>query len=189
MVRVRERVDVGPRGHLIHRDNRPDHSGRRLNNRVQLTTDGNIAYMDAVKIAFKGEVDYSMLVKLYGRDLAKAPDTRYSPPPCIGIQKRKMSGNPDPLHVSTSYIERANLTMRMGMRRFTRLTNAFSKKVDNLGHAVALHFMHYNFCRIHQSLRVTPAMAAGVASRVWEIEDIVGLLDAPVDKAPKIGQI
>lgn len=146
----------------------------RLSNRIQLTTDGHRAYADAVDSAFGSEIDYAMLVKLYGND--RESDTRYSPAECIGCQRAALSGNPNPKHISTSYVERQNLTMRMQMRRFTRLTNAFSKKIDNLAAAVALHFMHYNFCRVHQTLRVTPAMEAGIADHVWSIEEIVGLL-------------
>ena len=149
----------------------------RLANRVQLTTDGHRVYLEAVDEAFRGSVDYAMLVKVYGRDESE-PETRYSPAKCNGAKKEPKFGNPDPKHISTSYAERANLTMRMSMRRFTRLTNAFSEKVENHAHAIALHFMHYNFVRIHQTLKVTPAMAAGVTDRLWEIADIVGLLEA-----------
>jgi len=149
----------------------------RLTHRIQLTTDGHKAYLDAVYDAFGGEVDYSMLVKLYGSE--QTGEARYSPPKCIGCRKTKVIGRPDPAHVSTSYVERQNLTMRMSMRRFTRLTNAFSKKIENLEHAVALHFMWYNFGRVHQTLRVTPAMEAGVADHVWTLGEVVGLLDAP----------
>jgi hypothetical protein len=147
----------------------------RLAHRVQLTTDGHRPYLEAVEGAFGSEIDYAMLVKVYGHP---QDETRYSPAECVDCVKKWVSGNPDPKHVNTSYIERQNLTMRMSMRRFTRLTNAFSKKLENLSCAVALHFMHYNFVRIHQSLRCTPAMAAGVTDRLWEIEDIVSLLDA-----------
>ena len=149
----------------------------RLTNRVQLTTDGHKVYVEAVDEAFWGSVDYAMLVKVYGRDESE-PETRYSPAKCNGAKKEVRMGNPDPKHIPTSFAEQANLTMRMSMRRFTRLTNAFSKKVENHAHAIALHFMHYNFVRIHQSLRVTPAMAAGLTDRLWEIADIVGLLEA-----------
>jgi len=148
----------------------------RLSNRVQLTTDGHRAYLSAVDYAFGGAIDYAMLVKLYGAEPAE--EARYSPPKCIGTRREAISGDPDPDHVSTSYVERQNLTMRMSMRRFTRLTNAFSKKVENLEHNVALHYMHYNFARIHQTLRVTPAMEAGVSDHVWSVEEIVGLLEA-----------
>jgi IS1 family transposase len=148
----------------------------RMASRVQITTDGLHAYVWAVQAGFHDEVDFAVLQKLYGADTSGAG--RYSPPKCIGIRQETVCGTPDPAHVSTSYVERANLTMRMGMRRFTRLTNGFSKKLENHAAAIALHFMHYNFCRIHQTLRVTPAMAAGVTDHVWEIEEIVLLLDA-----------
>jgi hypothetical protein len=134
-----------------------------------------------VDAAFGADIDYGMLIKHYGA-VAAGPG-RYSPPACIGADLVPVKGQPDTAHISTSYVERQNLTMRMGMRRFTRLTNGFSKKVENLGHAVALHFMHYNFCRIHQTLRVTPAMAAGLTDRVWEIADLVALMPKPVAKA------
>src|SRR6266545_7344702 len=146
----------------------------RLSNRVQITTDGHRMYLPAVEDAFGANVDYAQIVKVYGT--APEAETRYSPAECIGCERTPIQGNPDPRHVSTSYVERANLTMRMGMRRFTRLTNAFSKKLANHAAAVALHFMHYNFCRIHQTLRITPAMAAGVAKSPWTVEDLVGLL-------------
>lgn len=149
---------------------------KRLKHRVQLTTDGHRAYLSAVEAAFGSEIDYSQLIKLYGNEREK--EVKYSPAECTGILKERVQGNPDPNHVSTSYVERQNLTMRMSMRRFTRLTNAFSKKIENLEHAVSLHFMYYNFCRIHQSLRVTPAMAAGVTGKLWEIEDILNLLNS-----------
>ena len=146
----------------------------RLTNRVQLTTDGHKMYLEAVEDAFGYKIDYSQLIKLYG--VVMENETRYSPAQCIGTEKRAIKGNPDDKYTSTSYVERQNLTMRMSMRRFTRLTNAFSKKVENLAHAVALHFMYYNFCRIHQTLRITPAMAAGVTDHVWETKDIVDLI-------------
>ncbi|MDO8281815.1 MAG: DDE-type integrase/transposase/recombinase [Thermodesulfovibrionia bacterium] len=148
----------------------------RLKNRVQLTTDGHKAYVEAVEEAFGSEVDFSQIVKLYGVERIEK-DSKYSPAKCIGAKKVKVNGSPDIKDVSTSYVERQNLTIRMSMRRFTRLTNAFSKKIDNLHYALALHFMHYNFCRIHQTLRVTPAMAAGVTNKLWEIEDILNLLN------------
>ena len=148
---------------------------QRLTNRVQLTSDGHKAYLDAVEEAFGDDVDYAVLQKLYGT--APEAQKRYSPAKCIGVRSQEITGTPDPKHVSTSYVERQNLTMRMAMRRFTRLTNAFSKKLANHEAAVALHFMHYNFVRIHQTLRVTPAMAAGVTDRLWSIEDIAALLD------------
>ncbi len=146
----------------------------RLANRVQLTTDGHRAYLTAVSGAFGDAIDYAQLVKLYGAE----PDgeRRYSPSRFQGTEKHVVTGAPDLDHVSTSYVERQNLTMRMSMRRFTRLTNGFSKKVENLQAAVALHFMHYNSCRIHQTLRITPAMAAGVSDRVWEVSDLVALI-------------
>jgi len=147
----------------------------RLSNRVQLTTDGHKPYLEAVEDGLGREIDYSQLVKVYGRD--KSSETRYSPPQCVGCTKTDRVGKPDPKHVSTSFVERQNLTMRMGMRRFTRLINELSKKVENLAHAVGLHFMHYNFVRVNLSLRVTPAMKAGVSDHVWEIEEMVGLLD------------
>ena len=149
----------------------------RLAGRIQLTTDGNRVYIEAVESAFQDEIDYAMLRKLYGAD-PEAPETRYSPAKCIGCDMKKISGNPDPKHVSTSYVERANLTMRMSMRRFTRLTNGFSKKLENHAAMVALYFMYYNFARVHQTLRVTPAIEAGIADHVWNIEEIVGLLDS-----------
>ena len=152
----------------------------RLAHRVQLTTDGHRAYLDAVEEAFGLDVDYAPLVKLYGPSLDK--ERHYSPSACTGIRLTPITGDTDPSHISTSYVERQNLTMRMSMRRFTRLTNGFSKKLENLAHSVALHFMHYNFCRIHQSLRITPAMAAGVTDRLWEIGDIVKMME---DAAPK----
>jgi IS1 family transposase len=150
----------------------------RLAHRVQLTTDGHRPYLTAVDDAFAGDIDYAMLIKLYGHDPAR-PETRYSPGECIGAERRVVTGDPDQAHVSTSYVERQNLTMRMSMRRFTRLTNAFSKKLENLMAAVSLHFMHYNFARVHKTLGVTPAMAAGIADHVWTVEEIVGLLDRP----------
>lgn len=147
----------------------------RLRHRVQLTTDGHKPYLSAVEDAFGGDVDYAVLQKLYGSD--PAGEKRYSPAQCIGTRCEVVQGNPDPKHISTSYVERQNLTMRMSMRRFTRLTNAFSKKVENHIAAVALYFMYYNFGRVHQTLRVTPAMEAGVADHVWTIAEIVALLD------------
>jgi IS1 family transposase len=147
----------------------------RLANRVQLTSDAHKPYLVAVTEAFGDEVDYAQLVKMYGA--APTDPGRYSPPVCIWTKATPRIGDPDKGHVSTSFVERQNLTMRMAMRRFTRLTNAFSKKVENHAHQVALHFMHYNFCRVHQTLRVTPAMEAGLTDHVWEIEEIVALLD------------
>ena len=148
---------------------------RRLTQRVQLTTDGHKAYLDAVERTFGQNIDYAMLQKLYGTD--GEAENRYSPAKCIGTDVQRIQGKPDPKHVSTSYVERQNLTMRMSMRRFTRLTNAFSKKVQNLGHAVALHFMYYNFCRRHQTLGMTPAMASGLTDHEWSIDEIVALLE------------
>ncbi|MDP2382447.1 MAG: IS1 family transposase [Nitrospirota bacterium] len=153
-----------------------DDLASRLANRVQLTTDGHRAYLTAVERAFGGEVDYAMLDKIYNAPPNKGT-TRYSPAECCGTRKIKVTGNPDLRQASTSFVERQNLTMRMSMRRMTRLTNAFSKKIENQAHAVALHFMHYNFARIHQSLRVTPAMEAGVADHVWDLGEIAGLID------------
>lgn len=147
----------------------------RLANRVQITTDGLRLYVDAVEGAFPaGGVDYAMLQKIYG-PVPEGDERRYSPAECIGCQKRRVRGNPDADHVSTSFVERQNLTMRMHMRRFARLTNAFSKKVENHAHAVAVHFMWYNFGRIHKSLRVTPAMEAGLTDHVWSLEELAGL--------------
>ena len=146
----------------------------RLVNRVQLTTDGHAAYLYAVDNTFGTEIDYTMLIKQYGAD--RTGDTRYSPAECIGCTRKPVSGNADSKHVSTSYVERQNLTMRMSIRRFTRLTNAFSKKLENHIASIALHYMHYNFCRIHQSLRITPAMAAGIANHPWEVAELVSLL-------------
>ena len=158
----------------------------RLANRVQLTSDGHRAYLEAVEGAFGADVDYAQLVKLYGPTIT-APG-RYSPAECTGAKKVRVTGSPNPADVSTSFVERQNLTMRMHMRRFTRLTNAFSKKVENHAHAVALHMMYYNFVRIHKTLRVTPAMAAGVADRLWEIADIAKLVEtaevAPTKRGP-----
>lgn len=155
----------------------------RLAHRVQLTTDGHGAYLSAVADAFNGHVDYAMLVKLYGNEPAtREASRRYSPAECIGSRKEVISGYPDAEHISTSHVERQNLTMRMGMRRFTRLTNGFSKKVENHMHAISLHFMHYNFARIHKTLRVTPAMEAGIADHVWSIEEIVRLMPEQVAK-------
>jgi IS1 family transposase len=148
---------------------------RRLKHRVQLTTDGHRAYLEAVESAFGAEIDYAMLIKLYGTP--PEAETRYSPVECIGVQTQRIQGNPESEHISTSYVERQNLTMRMSMRRFTRLTNGFSKKVENLQHANSLYFMYYNFARIHSTLRVTPAMEAGITRHVWTIKEIVDLLE------------
>lgn len=155
----------------------------RLAHRIQLTTDGHAAYLSAVADAFNGHVDYAMLVKQYG-DVPNAREAsrRYSPSGFTGAHTSVINGYPDAEHISTSYVERANLTMRMHMRRFTRLTNAFSKKLENHMHAVSLHMMFYNFVRVHKSLRVTPAMEAGIADHVWSIEEVVRLIPAPVIK-------
>jgi IS1 family transposase len=152
---------------------------QRLAHRVQLTTDGHNTYLHAVEATFGADIDYAMLVKQYGKPVdPERPETRYSPGECIGAQKVRIQGDPDPDAISTSYIERQNLTMRMGMRRMTRLTNAFSKKVENLSAAVALHFMWYNFGRVHKTLgNKTPAMAAGVSDHVWKPVEIARLLD------------
>jgi IS1 family transposase len=148
----------------------------RLSNRVQLTSDGHKAYLEAVEGAFGSDVDYAMLVKLYGP--SGEGQRRYSPAECIGAVKHRVEGNPDPKYVSTSYAERSNLSVRMHTRRFTRLTNAFSKKIENHAHSVALFAMYYNFVRIHKTLKVTPAMAAKVTERLWEMGDIVDVLEA-----------
>jgi IS1 family transposase len=142
----------------------------RLASRVQLTTDGLKVYLEAVEGAFGCAIDYAMLVKTYE---SNQEETRYSPAVCTACERKPVTGRPDPYHISTSFVERQNLTMRMGMRRFTRLTNAFSKKVENHAYQVALHFMHYNFCRIHKTLRVTPAMEAGITNHVWTIEEML----------------
>lgn len=147
----------------------------RLANRVQITADGHKPYLVAIEGAFGADVDFAQLIKLYG-DTVEG-QKRYSPAACIGAKKSVVTGNPDMCCVSTSYVERQNLTMRMSIRRFTRLTNAFSKKIENHALSVALHYMHYNFCRIHKTLRVTPAMAAGVSDHVWTIDEIVSLVE------------
>jgi IS1 family transposase len=147
-----------------------DDLASRLASRVQLTTDGHRPYLEAVEGAFGSEIDYAMLIKLYA---SSQEETRYSPAQCIGAETKRIQGTPDAEHISTSYVERQNLSMRMGMRRFTRLTNGFSKKVENHAYHVALYYMHYNFCRIHQTLRVTPAMEAGVTDHVWTIEEML----------------
>jgi IS1 family transposase len=166
--------DAGAAYHFMH-----DLAGR-LASRVQLTTDGHTAYLSAVEDAFGSEIDYAQLVKIYGSAVGPGQnhaEIRYSPAQCMGARKAVISGMPDFRHVSTSHTERQNLSMRMGMRRFTRLTNAFSKKLENLEHNVALYFMHYNFCKIHGSLRVTPAMEAGIADHVWSMAEVVALID------------
>lgn len=150
----------------------------RMAGRIQLTSDGFRPYKDAVSDAFAGEVDYAMLVKHYGQEAAgSSPEKRYSPAVCVGAEKKAVMGAPDKKHVSTSYVERQNLNIRMGLRRFTRLTNAFSKKMENHVHALSIYFMHYNFARIHTSLRVTPAMAAGVSKTLWAMDDIVKVVE------------
>ena len=148
----------------------------RLSNRVQLTTDGLKAYLEAVEGAFGADVDFAQLVKIYGQS-PEDKDHRYSPAKCNGTKKDKVMGMPNPKYISTSYVERQNLTMRMLMRRFTRLTNAFSKKIENHEHAIALHFMYYNFVRIHKTLRVTPAQAACITMKLWDVEDLVRLTE------------
>ena len=163
--------DAGCAYHFMH------DLAERLAHRVQLTTDGHRAYLSAVEDAFGAGIDYAMLQKIYGNS-EQGSETRYSPAICMGARKAVISGNPDHNHVSTSYVERQNLTMRMSMRRFTRLTNGHSKKLENHEHAVAIHYMYYNFGRIHQSIRVTPAMEAGISDHVWSIEEIIGLLDS-----------
>jgi len=159
----------------------------RLSNRVQLTTDGHKAYLEAVEGAFGADVDYAQLVKLYGSVGGNGPEKRYSPADCTGIKKVRREGNPDIAHVSTSHVERMNLSIRMQNRRFTRLTNAFSKKLDNHIHALALYFAFYNFCRIHKTLRMSPAMAAGITDRLWSLDDIVAKMDAMAPSPAKRG--
>ena len=169
---------IGPRDVGTATDFMQDLAGR-LSNRVQLTTDGHGMYLAAVEDAFAHQIDFAQLIKVYGPN--PEPQRRYSPATCNGTKRLAVVGYPNEALISTSYVERQNLTMRMSIRRFTRLTNAFSKKLENHAHSVALHYMNYNFCRIHRSLRVTPAMEAGVSSRVWEIEDIVRLLERAED--------
>ncbi len=147
----------------------------RLTKRVQLTTDGYGVYLRAVEEAFENNIDYAMLVKKYGE--APEAEKRYSPAVCVGADRQVVHGDPDPDHISTSYVERQNLSMRMGIRRFTRLTNAFSKKLENHIHALSIYFMHYNFVRIHQTIRCSPAMEAGVTDRLWSLEDMVAMVD------------
>lgn len=161
-----------------------DDLASRLANRVQLTSDGHKAYLEAVEGAFGGDIDYAILNKIYGT-VPEAAKGRYSPAVCLGAKKERIEGKPDPAHVSTSYVERQNLTMRMHMRRFTRLTNAFSKKIESHAYAVALHMMYYNFVRVHSKLRMSPAMAAGVSERLWEVAGIVALVEAEEAAAPK----
>ena len=161
-----------------------DDVASRLANRVQMTTDGHKAYLEAIEGSFGADIDYAQLIKVYGN----APETskgRYSPADCTGIVKRTVEGQPDEKHISTSFVERQNLTMRMQMRRFTRLTNAFSKKIENHMHMVALYTVWYNFIRIHKTLRVTPAMEAGLSESIWDMEDLVRIMD---ERAPKPGR-
>jgi len=158
----------------------------RLATRVQLTTDGHAAYLSAVEGAFGIDVDYAMLVKLYGNSPESAKG-RYSPAECVGARKEPRVGRPMQEHISTSYVERQNLTMRMSMRRFTRLTNGFTKKIDNHVHMLSLYFVHYNFCRMHKTLRMSPAMAAGITDTLRDVEWIVSLIDAVVPKPAKRG--
>lgn len=146
-----------------------------MSNRVQLTTDGHHVYVDAVERAFGAEVDYAMLIKLYGN--SASPETRYSPGECIGTEMKVIMGAPDERYNSTSYVERSNLSLRMGNRRFTRLTNAFSKKLANHAHTIAIYYLYYNFCRVHKTLRVTPAMEAGLSDHVWTMEEVVRLTE------------
>ena len=171
---------IGPRDAFTALDFMTD-LAERLSNRVQLTTDGHTPYLDAVEEAFGMDIDYAQLIKIYGQD--RESEARYSPVVCHDCVRKTIMGDPNPDHISTSYVERQNLTMRMSMRRYTRLTNAFSKKLENHAAATAIHFMHYNFARIHRTLRITPAMAAGVADHVWSLEELVGLLDAAEKKA------
>ena len=170
---------VGPREASVARYFIDD-LAKRLTHRVQLTSDGYKPYLKAVEKSFGNNVDYAMLVKIYGGEPkanTASPSKKYSPGDFVSATPTPITGNPDPKHISTSFVERQNLTMRMSMRRFTRLTNAFSKKVDNLNYAVALHFMYYNFGRIHKTLRVTPAMEAGISEHVWSLEEIARLTE------------
>lgn len=166
---------VGPRQYGTARAFIQDLAGR-MANRIQLTTDGNRLYLYAINEAFHGDVDYAILMKIYGGN-SQGEERRYTPADCIGCEKKPKIGNPDPKHVSTSYVERQNLTMRMSIRRYTRLTNAFSRKIEAHIASLAIHYMHYNFVRIHQTLRVTPAMAAGVTDRLWDLHDVLELLN------------
>ena len=161
----------------------------RLANRVQLTSDGHRAYLEAVEGAFGADVDYAQLVKIYGASVGGSNERRYGPGECCGARKLRVEGDPDINHVSTSFVERQNLTIRMHMRRFTRLTNGFSKKVENHAYAVALHMMYYNFVRIHKTLRVTPAVAAGVTDRLWEIATLIEAQDAEPKRPATYRQI
>jgi IS1 family transposase len=174
---------VGPRDGWVAYDFMNDVAGR-LANRVQLTTDGHNAYLSAVDMAFGQGIDYAQLIKIYGESRSKTPERKYSPSNFCGTKVSTVSGNPDPDAISTSFVERQNLTMRMCMRRFTRLTNAFSKKLENHCHALALYFVYYNFVKMHKSLRMTPAMAAGLTEKLWTMEDVLALMDA---EAPQRG--
>lgn len=173
---------LGMRDALTARDFMEDLAGR-LSNRVQLTTDGLRTYLTAVSAAFGNDIDYAMLVKIYG-DTSEG-QKRYSPAECIGCERKAVKGNPNPAHISTSYVERQNLTMRMSMRRFTRLTNGFSKKLENHAAAVALYMMFYNFGRKHTTLGTTPAVKAGIADHIWSVEEIIGLLEKSEPKATR----
>lgn len=168
---------IGPRDGGVAYEFMQDLAGR-LSSRVQLTTDGLKAYLEAVEAAFSYEIDYAQLVKLYGSAPNKGPERKYSPDQFCGTRASVVAGAPEAEKISTSFVERQNLTMRLSMHRFTRLTNGFSKKIENLGHAVALHIMYYNFGRIHKMLRVTPAMAAGVTDHVWSLEEIAAMADS-----------
>src|SRR4051794_3403026 len=180
-----------PSFHVGHRDAEAAHQfisdlASRLAGRIHLTSDGHKPYLEAVEDAFGADIDYAMLIKIYGGDGDGTSAGRYSPAECTGAKPHRVEGRPDPEHISTSYAERSNLTIRMGSRRFTRLTNAFSKKVQNHEHAVAIHLMHYNFVRIHQTLRCPPAMAAGVTGKLWEIADLVGVLEEWENRKAKL---
>ncbi len=175
---------VGGRGAVWARDFMDD-CASRIHGRVQVTTDGHKAYLEAVEGAFGMDVDFATLQKIYGA--SEETEKRYSPAKCIGCESKVVTGNPDPQHISASYVERQNLMMRMHIRRFTRLTNAFSKKLDNHAYAVALHFMYCNFVRIHSTLRVTPAMEAGLSEHAWTIEDLVAMGEAAMPKPTKRG--
>ncbi len=170
---------VGPRNLATAYDFMHDLADR-LTSRVQLTTDGLKVYVEAIESAFNDDIDYATLQKVYGKDLQE--EKRYSPAKILSSTTEVIIGTPNPKHISTSYIERQNLTMRMSMRRFTRLTNGFSKKLENHVASIALYYMHYNFCRIHKTLRITPAMAAGVSDHVWELGEVVALLEAAESK-------
>jgi IS1 family transposase len=163
-----------------------DDVAARLANRVQLTSDGHKAYLEAVEGAFGADIDYATIEKIYKTD-PRIPAGRYSPPICTGAKKHSVEGRPDMAHVSTSYVERQNLTMRMHMRRFTRLTNGFSKKVENHANAVALHFAYYNLVKVHKTLRTSPAMAAGITDKLWEMSDLVAVVEAAEAKPGKRG--